>query len=149
MPDIRFYHLLTRTIDQTLPDILQKGLSAGHRIVVRVKNDAEAERLAAHLWTYKAESFLPHGTKKDGHAEHQPIWITPGDDIPNNANMIVILNGSLVGTDNESLTLCCDLFDGNDAEAVQSARTRWKHYKDQNMSLAYWQQTDKGWDQKA
>jgi DNA polymerase-3 subunit chi len=148
MTEVRFYHLLTRTVDQALPEILQKGLGAGHRIVVRTRDDAEAEKLAAHLWTFREDSFLPHGTKKDGHADKQPIWITPGTDTPNSATMAVILNGAPLEPD-APFTLCCDLFDGNDEAATAAARVRWKTYKDLNFSLAYWQQTDKGWVQKA
>ncbi|MCK9910392.1 DNA polymerase III subunit chi, partial [Microbacteriaceae bacterium K1510] len=38
-----------------------------------------AERLAAidlALWTYKEDSFLAHGTAKDGFAAEQPVYLT-------------------------------------------------------------------------
>jgi DNA polymerase-3 subunit chi len=42
------------------------------------------------------------------------------------------------------------MFDGNDYEAVTSARARWKTYKAAGHDLTYWQQTDRGgWEKKA
>lgn len=148
MSEIRFYHLTTRSIDQALPDILQKALLAGHRVVVRTRDDAEAEKLTVHLWAYRADNFLPHGNKKDGRGEGQPIWLTPGNDVPNNATVVMILNGSMVETETP-FTLCCDMFDGRSDEQVAAARARWSGYKNSGHTLTYWQQSENGWEQKA
>jgi len=148
MTEIRFYHLTTRSLDQALPDILQKALAGGHRIVVRTRDDAEAERLNGHLWSFRPDAFLPHGSKKDGHAAQQPIWLTPENDNPNNAGVLVVVSGA--AQDNlEGFTLLCDMFDGRDETAVTAARQRWTTYKDSGHALTYWQQTEKGWEQKA
>ena len=42
-----------------------------------------------------------------------------------------------------------DLFDGNDAAAVQAARERWKTAKAAGHKLAYQQQGARGWEKKA
>lgn len=148
MTEIRFYHLQTRGVDQALPEILQKALGAGHRIVVRTKDAAETERLNQHLWTWRPDSFLPHGSAKDGHAADQPIWLTPGDDNPNGAKVLMTTCGALPEAPDDFI-LCCDLFDGRDETALTAARARWKALKDSGHSLTYWQQTEKGWEQKA
>ncbi len=148
MTEIRFYHLTLRGVDQALPEILQKAHAAGHRIVVRARDAADAERLNQLLWTWKADSFLPHGTAKDGHAADQPIWLTAGDDNPNNATVLVVTAGQ-TATDPIAYTLCCDLFDGRDDAQIAAARTRWQHYKDAGHTLTYWQQGERGWEQKA
>lgn len=147
MTEIRFYHLTTRGVDQALPEVLQKALTAGHRIVVRTRDSAEAERLNQLLWTWNPDSFLPHGTQKDGHAADQPIWLTPGNDNPNNATVLILTAGQNAG-DLAAYTLCCDLFDGRDETQVTGARARWTNYKDSGHSLTYWQQGEKGWEQK-
>lgn len=85
MTEIRFYHLQTQSPAQALPQILQKALAAGHRAVVRVPDERAAEKLNEHLWTFAAESFLPHGSKKDGFSEDQPVFLTDGDENPNKA----------------------------------------------------------------
>lgn len=148
MTDIRFYHLQTRSIDQALPDIVQKALSAGHRIIIRTSTAEEAERLNQHLWTFRADSFIPHGSKKDGHADRQPVWLTAENDNPNGAQVLVMTAGQ-DAPDIEAFTLCCDMFDGRDETQVDAARQRWKKYKDKGHALAYWQQTETGWEKKA
>jgi DNA polymerase IIIc chi subunit len=82
MTDIRFYHLTTQTIDQALPAILAKALSGGHRVLVKLADVAQVDQINDVLWTYRADSFLPHGTAKEGYGDQQPIWITAGDDHP-------------------------------------------------------------------
>ncbi len=148
MTDIRFYHLNTRTLDQALPEIVQKALSVGHKIVVRAPDDKEVERLNNLLWTFRPDSFIPHGSAKDGSPDHQPVWLSAGNDNPNNAN-VLILTGGLQDDALEGYTLACDIFDGRNEDNVLSARQRWKAYKNSGHALTYWQQTEKGWEQKA
>jgi DNA polymerase-3 subunit chi len=148
MTEIRFYHLLTRSVDQALPDIVQKALSAGHRILVRTRDEDEAERLNAYLWTYRPDAFIPHGSRKDGHAADQPVYLSARNDNSNGATVLIVASG-LQPDSFEGFTLCCDLFDGRDEAQVLAARERWKSYKDSGHALAYWQQTEKGWEQKA
>lgn len=147
MTDIRFYHLERQSLEEILPSLLTKALGSGHKIVVRTDNEKDAERLNAHLWTYGAESFLPHGTKKDGKPEDQPIWITDKDENPNEATVLILTNGT--STENmDSYTLCCEMLDGHDPAAVSNARSKWKTYKDAGHDVTYWQQSHNGWEKK-
>ena len=149
MTDIRFYHMTVQSLDQALPAILAKALDAGHRIVVKCADETQAARLSDHLWTYRPDSFLPHGTKKDGHAEDQPVYLTAGNDNPNGAGVLVLTGGATADAVGD-YALCCEMLDGHDGAAVDAARTRWKSYKDAGHSITYWQQTDTGgWDKKA
>lgn len=148
MAEIRFYHLYTRTLDQALPEIVQKALSAGHRIVIRASHDKEVERLNTLLWTFRPDSFIPHGSAADGNPAQQPVWLSAGNDNPNNAN-VLILTGGMEAETLDGYTLACDIFDGRNEDNVTAARQRWKNYKTAGHSLTYWQQTEKGWEQKA
>jgi DNA polymerase-3 subunit chi len=149
MTEIRFYHLLTQPPEQALPQILTKALAGGRRIVVRAADEKEAERLNEHLWTFHLDSFLPHGSGKDGHAADQPVWLTARDENPNNADMLVLTGGAAC----ESVggyKLCCEIFDGRSDEAVKAAREKWKDYRAAGHDITYWQQNEKGgWDKKA
>ena len=112
-------------------------------------NDKEAERMATHLWSYKEQGFLPHGTKKDGNADQQPIWITDKEENPNDADVLILTQG----TNSENIkdyTLCCEIFDGRSHDAVQNARSKWKEYKEQGFDVSYWYQSEMGkWDKKS
>ena len=148
MADVKFYHLERQTLDQVLPALLGKALQNGHRIIVKAANDQEVERLNTHLWTYDQNSFLPHGSAKDGHHTDQPVWITSNDENPNKADVIILTQGTTTGTEGK-FALICDMIDGRNDQAVSEARTRWKTYKDDGHDVTYWQQTPQGgWNKK-
>lgn len=147
--EIRFYHLQRQTLKQALPQLLNKALGAGHKIIVKLNTADTVEDMNQHLWTFHPDRFLPHGSKKDGFAADQPIWLTPDNDNPNQANVLITGEGA-VPESPENFTLCCEFLNGFDEDEVNAARQRWKTYKDQGFEITYWQQDDKGaWAQKA
>jgi DNA polymerase-3 subunit chi len=148
MSEIRFYHLQSQPLEQALPALLSKAYENGHKILVKAPTD-KIEALNEALWTFRADSFLPHGSAKDGHEQDQPILITDNDDNPNGAD-VLILTHNLESPNAAEFKLCCEVFDGRIDEHVQAARSRWSAYKEQGLTLTYWQQTAQGgWDKKA
>lgn len=150
MTEIRFYHLTRRPLEAVLPVMLERTVNRdGRRAVVMATSSERVEALNAHLWTYDDRGFLPHGSRTDGHADRQPVWLTDSDEIPNGAEVLFLTDGA-VSTHVDAVTLVCELFDGNDPAATEAARARWKSYKDAGHALTYWQQTERGgWEQKA
>ncbi|MGE4280441.1 MAG: DNA polymerase III subunit chi [Magnetospirillum sp.] len=149
MTQIGFYHLLRMPLDQALPKLLEKAAQAGMRVVVRAGSEERVEHLNALLWTYADDSWLPHGSARDGEAQSQPIWLTQAEENPNSATVLVLCDGarptSLDGWDR-----CLDLFDGNDETAVLAARERWKAWKGEGHQLVYYQQNlNGGWEEKS
>ena len=146
--EVRFYHLQKQTLDQALPLILEKAVKTDKNIVVRLCDEKEVTHLNSHLWSYKPHSFMPHGAKKDGNAEKQPIWITTKDENPNSAKILILAQGM----QSEHMTdydLCCEMLDGHSPDQVNAARARWKDYKDKGYDITYWMQTETGgWEQK-
>ncbi len=110
------------------------------------------ERLAAidlALWTYKEESFLAHGTAKDGHAQEQPVYLTTGPETPNGAGVRFLVDGAEVEAFEGFVRIVC-LFDGNDDDAVAKARAQWTAAKAAGCPVTYWQQSAAGkWEKKA
>jgi DNA polymerase-3 subunit chi len=148
MTDIRFYYMQQKKLEQALPEILGKALERQQRVIVKAGSTERLETLNTSLWTYDPASFLPHGMTKDGHESEQPVWLTTGDENPNQATVLVLTDGAssdAVG----KFDLCCELFDGNDAGAVDAARERWKLYKEKGYGVTYFQQDDTGkWAKK-
>jgi DNA polymerase III subunit chi len=149
LSEFRFLHLERRRIDQALPDILQEALAAGWRVVVQAASEERAEALNERLWTYSDESFLPHGSARDGEANAQPIYLTADDDNPNGAALRVLLSGVLaapfVAADYQRVAL---LFDGRDEEAVAEARRTWTGLKAAGVAPTYWREGEGGgWTQ--
>lgn len=149
MTEIGFYHLQRTPLTQALPRLLDKAVAAGHRIVVKAPDEAAVEALDVALWTYNPQSFLPHGTAKDGFADQQPVYLTSGDENPNGAGLLVLIGGT--GSDAiDRYTRCLDLFDGANTDEVEAARRRWKAYQAAGHALTYWQQNEAGgWGKKA
>jgi DNA polymerase-3 subunit chi len=133
MTEILFYHLQRQPLESVLPSLLERSVERGWRVVVQMASDERVEALDAHLWTYRDESFLPHGTPRDGEAAAQPILLTTGEDNPNAATVRFLL-----------------LFDGDDEDALAQARARWSEAKAQGFDVTYWQTDERGrWVKKA
>jgi DNA polymerase-3 subunit chi len=134
-------------LERALPKLLERAVGAGFRVVVMAGSKERVEQLDAALWTYDDASFLPHGSARDGHPGRQPIWLTTEDENPNGATLLVTVDGVRSVRSGE-YQRCLDVFDGSD-ESVAAARERWKEAMAAGHTLTYWQQTDKGWEQKA
>lgn len=143
MTEIAFYHLQRSPLEKALPRLLEKTLAAGKRAVVILGAPERVEALNAVLWTFDQDSWIPHGSAADGNAADQPVWLTAADENPNGAQYLFLADGA--GSARiADFERCFELFDGNDPEAVQAARARWKAYQGAGHALAYWQQTDQG-----
>ncbi|MBE6458520.1 MAG: DNA polymerase III subunit chi [Alphaproteobacteria bacterium] len=151
MSRVDFYHLQSQTLDNVLPKLLEKAYETKKSIVVRIGNEERVEFLNAHLWTYDEQSFLPHGSKKDGNAEMQPIWLTNGNDNPNMASFLFLVDGAVASAEEISnYERVFNIFDGNSADALTQARNFWKTLKSAGAECFYWQQDERGsWKQAA
>ena len=147
MTEVRFYHMERSTLEGALPALLNKAIEQGN-IVVQSDTSQNVESLNAHLWTYDPNSFLPHGSNKDGHAESQPIWLTDKEENPNGSDILILTHGA-TNQNIKDYKLCCEMLNGNDENAVTEARLRWKEYKDQGFEITYWQQGQSGWEKKS
>ena len=117
MTRVDFYHLQKVSIEQALPKLLEKAYGTGKNVLVKVGTEARVEFLNTALWTYDDQSFLPHGSKKDGSADMQPIWLTSGEDNPNNAAMLFLVDGAVVDMDKlAGFERVFNMFDGTSDE---------------------------------
>ena len=149
MTEILFYHLQGQPLERVLPELLEKCLERQWRVVVQLGSEARRDALDAHLWTYRDDGFLPHGTAKDGRAAAQPVWLTAEDDNPNAANVRFLADGA-EAANYSGYQRVVRIFDGNDPDAVDRARDAWKEAKAAGHDATYWQQSDGGrWQKKA
>ena len=147
-PELWFYHLERSSLDQVLPELLDRTLKRGWRAVVRSPDEGELRRLDDWLWTCKDESFLAHGLAAEPMAERQPILLTTGADNPNGAQALFLIgDADLVGLPDYERGLY--LFDGRDEAQLGAARARWREAKAQGLSVSYWRQTAQGWEKQA
>lgn len=147
--EVNFYHLTTSSLEQALPRLLAKTLQAGQRAVVMLGSPERVDALNNHLWAFDPDSFLPHGSERDGDAARQPIWLTHRDENPNGARFLFLADRAS-SEQVAAFERCFELFDGRDDAAVTESRERWKAYKAAGHAVSYFQQTAAGgWEKKA
>lgn len=115
-----------------------RAWKAGHRICLLAADRARAAELDDLLWAFRDISFIPHALVDNPEADEAPVligWDDP-DSICNNAPDVNVL-----------INLADDMppgarkFDriaeivGGDAAERQSARQRYRHYRDQGHDL--------------
>ncbi len=80
MPPIRvdFYLLKSEQSDDrwlVTCRLIEKAYAKGHRVYVHCANQHDAERIDELLWTYKADSFIPHNLQGEGPEPPPPVQI--------------------------------------------------------------------------
>jgi DNA polymerase-3 subunit chi len=133
-----------------LPNLLERSLERGWRVVVQAASEERVEALDAHLWTFRDDSFLPHGTAREADPAAQPVLLTVNADNPNAANVRFLVEGAEMPADAASYQRLVLMFDGNDEDAVAAARRRWSDAKAAGFEVTYWQPDEGGrWVRRA
>lgn len=150
MTEIWFYQLMRRPVEKALPQLLEKSVERGWRVIVQAPGEERIDALDAHLWTYDDKSFLPHGTWRDAEAEHQPILLTVNNDNPNGATVRFLIDNAPVPEDAAGYERIVLLFDGEDDDALALAREHWTQARAKGLEATYWQNDEQGrWVKKA
>jgi DNA polymerase-3 subunit chi len=112
---------------------------------VQTRDAAAREALNERLWTFREDSFLPHGGPGDGDPAGQPIFLTEADDNPNGATLRVLLNPAdaprFAGAEIAEIVV---MFEARDEEALGAARVAWKTLLGVGAALSYWREGDEG-----
>lgn len=142
MTEVLFYHLENQPLERVIPVLLEKTLERGWRAVIETGSRERAEALDAILWTYREDSFLPHGIAGEQTDPLQPVLITTEADNPNGANVRFFVDRA-VPREVEGYERIVYLFSGHDPEAVAEARGAWKAFSSAH-AVTYWQQDPGG-----
>ncbi|MFC5384378.1 DNA polymerase III subunit chi [Aquamicrobium segne] len=149
MTEILFYHLTESTLEDALPGLLERSLQRGWRAVVQTGSEQCRDALDQHLWTYRDDSFLAHGTDRDSFPAEQPVLLTTGTGNANGAHIRFLVDGA-EPPDLGAYERAVFLFDGHDADQLEAARSHWKLMKAAGHDVTYWQQaSDRRWQRKA
>ncbi|MGI9500624.1 MAG: DNA polymerase III subunit chi [Geminicoccaceae bacterium] len=142
--EIGFYHLTKTALEPALGQLLTKVLGSGKRAVVMASSLERVEALTRGLWTYRTDSFLPHGSSRDGHADEQPIYLTDKPEAPNGAAVLVLVDNAVAEPMLAGIERVLIMFDGRDQASLAHARGSWKAHQEKGEKLVYWQQTERG-----
>nr|WP_295665682.1 DNA polymerase III subunit chi [Sphingomonas sp.] len=144
---VDFYHLTVTPIDRALPQIAEKVLANGGRLLIVADSATQRASLDRLLWSYSAESFLPHGEAGGERDATQPILLSASSDPANAARNIALVDG--VWRD-EALTFN-RAFHFFDADRIGEARSAWKALAERDgVERNYWKQNENGrWEKAA
>ena len=135
-----FYHLTAVPLERVLPNICQSLLASGERVLV-VADEPLLGRLDEQLWTYSADSFLPHGRSRP---EAQPVLLSAEVQAPNGARAIALADGrwreEALGFDRAYYFF--------DSSGLGEARTLWRSLDGRpQVERRYWKHVDGKWVQ--
>lgn len=153
MPEILFYCLERKSIEEVIPGLLERTTERGWRAIVRVDSTERMNALDAHLWTYSDQSFLAHGTPQTPHPSRQPVYLTTGDENPNAALVLFLAGGEIPADWNSSqfadFSRVVVLFDGQSPAALNAARTSRGNAIKTGCSALFWRQNLSGkWERE-
>ena len=150
MTEVLFYHLQRQRLENVLPALLEKSLERGWKVAVQGSSEERIDALDAHLWTYRDDGFLPHGTWREPEAAQQPVLLTLSESNPNAATVRFLIDGAPMPPDLQDYQRIVLLFDGEDEEAVAAARGHWTAVREKGLDATYWQADEQGrWAKKA
>lgn len=130
-----FYYLTRTPLDRALPAIAERVLASGSRLAIVADDPDLLDRLDRHLWTYRAESFLPHGQEGD-----QPVLLVNSEALPASYANIALVDG--VWRDPpEGTARVFYFFDG---DALDQARDAWRALAATEVERRYWKQDEDG-----
>ncbi len=144
MTEVLFYHLQNRTLESVLPPLLEKSLERGWRVAIQAGSEERADALDGHLWTYREDSFLPHGTWREADAADQPVVLMLDESNPNRANVRFLVDHASLPADCATYERVVLIFNGDDEDALLSARAAWSDGKSKGFDLTYWQADERG-----
>jgi DNA polymerase-3 subunit chi len=135
-----FYHIEHSSLDAAIAPLLEKCLERKWRAVVVGKIET-IDRLDRTLWTWREDSFLPHGRARMDAAK-QPVLLSTEAAPVNGAKVALLLDG--MDCDPALFERCMVVFDGGDEASRAKARQQYKTASDAGAVARYFQQERNG-----
>ncbi|WP_336294131.1 DNA polymerase III subunit chi [Bartonella sp. CB169] len=146
--DILFYHLTQSTLGDVLPTLVERALVRFGKVTIQCVSKEQRDAMDTRLWIYSAEAFIGHGTECDKYPNFQPVFLTTGQENPNDSRIRFLIEGAVCSDIDEYQRLVV-IFDGRNDEQLKLVRAQWKKYKMANYHLTYWQQSeDRCWEKQ-
>lgn len=145
----RFYHLTHTSLQDTLAALLTRSLDAGLQVDVRGRDPERLAWLDEKLWLGADDGFLPHGLAGGPHDALQPVLLTSAPTCrEGTACLMSIEAADVTPAEINAIERTFILFDGNDDDALQAARSQWRALTGAGVVAEYWSQADGPWAMK-
>jgi DNA polymerase-3 subunit chi len=115
--------------------VAERAYAEGRRVLIHCPDSALARELDERLWSYRDESFLPHGLVGETNPALTPILIS-ADGEPAAEDQVLINLGAEVPEFFSRFERLCEPLD-QDPTVLQAGRARWKYYQDCGYDLKH------------
>lgn len=113
--------------------LAEKAWHTGCRIFIHTESEFDAHRMNELLWTFRPDSFLPHGLPTEQGNERLPVLIGWGDK-PNRPFDVLINLGRAVPAYFNMFSRVAEIV-GAEQTTRNLARERYRVYRDQGCAL--------------
>lgn len=125
--------------------LLEKVYLSGSRAVFFSPILERVELIDKSLWTYSTSAFIPHGNKRLGFSESQPIYFTDTFENPNSATTLVLMDTfDFTNPLYANFEKVIVIFE--DTTMVSEIEKMYRDLKDSGKNVNYWRQSPKGWE---
>ncbi|MGV6826812.1 MAG: DNA polymerase III subunit chi [bacterium] len=113
--------------------LAEKAWQQGHRVYVHTGSPEESIHLDRLMWTYREQSFVPHGILGDADSNSTPILIGNALEPANEHDVLInlALDVPPFFSRFDRVAECVDA----DANARQASRERYRYYRDHGYPL--------------
>jgi DNA polymerase-3 subunit chi len=113
--------------------LVERIHSKGYRIFIHVPDREQAHHLDRLLWTFRQQSFLPHGLVAEADRELTPILLGQDGD-PGDENQVLVNLSLDVPNFFGGFERLCEPVD-QDPTVREAGRRRWAYYRDRGYPL--------------
>ena len=113
--------------------LTEKAWRQGHHIYLHTASQNESRELEQLLWTYRQDSFLPHGQMGEADPALNPILVGYGTDVGEEHDVLINL-APAVPEFFSRFERVAEIIDQNE-EARAAGRERFRFYRDRGYPL--------------
>ena len=118
-------------------EIAEENYARGNRVQIVVVDQEQAERLDDLLWTFKPDSFVPHGLWAGSpHEPEEPVVITTGKEALKDMDALLMMGYSDVDLVRQ-FSHVFHLVVTDNQERLDNSRRYWTLLKDADFSLRH------------
>lgn len=143
--EFAIYQSISGNLKGATVKLLEKIFLSGKRAVFFSPITERVDVMNKALWTYSTNAFIPHGDKRMGFEDQQPVYFTDEFKNPNNASVLILVDSfDLANKEYENFEKIILIFE--DVSKIEEAHTIYQRLKDNGKNVNYWKQSPKGWE---
>jgi DNA polymerase-3 subunit chi len=137
MTEVLFVETSARRMEMRACEIAEENYAQGRRVQIIVVDQEQAERLDDLLWTFKPDSFIPHGLWAGSPDEpEQPVVITTREEALKGMDSLLMMGYSEVDLVRQ-FSHVFHLVVTDNQERLDSSRRYWTLLKDAGFPLRH------------